>query len=143
MADGEYLVLDARLHALDPLAEGGELPVARAGGTSDHYDTGTVRRFVLGPVEVATVATTDDIDVSFEMARTRTTVPNAVNLVIYCSGLDTTMRLTGERIRRDRLDLAVTTAYRLPDLMSWFDGSGFTTVWQGSDGDVAFFLLRR
>jgi hypothetical protein len=143
MAEGEYLLLDARLHALGPLPDETALPAVRSGGASTHYDVGAVRRFVLGPVEVATQAATDDIEVSFEMARTLTTIPNAVNLVIYCSGLNTTMRLTGQPIRRERLDLAVTTAYHLPDLTSWFTGSGFTTVWRGSAGDVAFFLLRR
>jgi hypothetical protein len=143
MGEGDYLLLDARLHALGPLPDDPEAVDAPSAGAAAHYDAGTVRRFVLGPVEVATTAATDDVRISFELSHALTTVPNALNLVIYCSGLDATMRLTGERIRRDRLDLAVTTSYHLPDLASWLGKSGLTTVWQGSNGDLAFFLMRR
>lgn len=143
MTEGDYLLLDARLHALGPLAPDPGALGASGVGPAAHYDAGTVRRFVLGPVEVATTAVTSDVDISFEVSRALTTVPNAVNLVIYCRGLDATMRLTGERVRRDRLDLAVTTSYHLQDLASWLGDSGLTMVWQGRAGDVAFFLLRR
>ncbi len=143
MKEGDYLLMDARLHAAGPLPEEGA-PLAVPGiEMSEHYDAGTVRRFVLGPVEVATTAVVEDVDVSFELSRARTDIPNALRLVIYCTGLDATMRLTGERIYRERLELAVTTSYRLPDLMAWLEGSGLTTVWQGNGDEVAFFLLRR
>lgn len=145
MAEGDYLFLDARLHALGPLP--GDLgpfqPEAGGVGTGAAYDAGSVRRFVLGPVEIATTVDTSALRVSFEVARSLTTIPNALNLVLYCTGLDATMRLTGERVRRDRLDLAVTTSYHLPDLAAWLRESGFTTVWHDHAGDVAFFLLRR
>jgi len=79
----------------------------------------------------------------FELVRSITAIPNALSLVIYCEELDTTLRLTGQPVRRDRLDLAVTTSYHLPDLAAWLEDVGLTTVWKGSAGDVAFFLLRR
>lgn len=143
MGEGDYLFLDARLHALgsvsDELLSSGIAPP----GTRTAYDTGTVRRFVLGPVEAATTAVTDEVRVSFEVTRAVTDVPNALNLLIYCEGLDAIVRLTGERVRRDRLDLAVTTSYNRPDLAAWLEGAGFNLVWEGGGNDVAFFLLRR
>ncbi|MCG6956015.1 MAG: L-histidine N(alpha)-methyltransferase [Gemmatimonadetes bacterium] len=143
MAEGDYLLLDARLHSLGPLPDDLESTPAALGGTHNGYDADTVRRFVLGPVEVATRAPVEDIPVSFELVRSITAVPNALSLVIYCEGLDTKMRLTGQRVRRDRLDLAVTTSYHMPDLFGWLEGAGLKTVWKGSAGDVAFFLLKR
>lgn len=145
MAPGDYLFLDARLHALGPLPEdlGPFQPEADGVGTGAAYDAGSVRRFVLGPVEIATTVDTSTLRVSFEVARSLTALPNALNLVLYCTGLNATMRLTGERVRRDRLDLAVTTSYHLSDLADWLRASGFATVWHDHAGDVAFFLLRR
>jgi hypothetical protein len=54
------------------------------------------------------------------------------------------VRLTGERVRRERLDLAVTTLYHLPSLARWLASSTeFESVWWRDAGGVAFFLLRR
>ena len=143
MAPGDYLLVDARLHGLGPLSadlDGLARSDRRVGAG---YDLETVRRFVFGPVEVATLASADDVDIGFEVSSSVTDVPNALNLIIHCLGLDTRMRLTGELVRRERLDLAVTTSYRLEDLRPWLAGSGLTPVWDDSDGEVAFFLLRR
>lgn len=143
MERGDYLFLDARLHRFGPLPD--DMPAfnRERQGFVDSYDLESVRRFVFGPVEVATTAVASDVRFGFALGRSVTTVPNALNLVISCSGLDATLRLTGERVRRDRLDLAVTTSYHLPDLADWLGRSGLGTVWGGSAGDTAFFLLRR
>lgn len=143
MQEGDFLFLDARLHALGPLPDDlAPLQPDPAHGEAS-YAANSVRRFVLGPVEVATTAQVEDVHVSFELARSLTTIPDALNLVIYCTGLDTTLRLTGEPVCRDRLDLAVTTSYHLPHLASWLGETGFDTVWHRAVGDTAFFLLRR
>jgi len=143
MAEGDYLFLDVRLHDLGPLPGDPAAPPPDEDGTRARYDLDSVRRFVLGPLEVATTVEPSSVSVAFDRVRGLTVVPNALNLVIYCTGLDATMRLTGERVRRDRVDLAVTTSYHLPDLAAWLQGSGFTTVWHGRAGEVGFFLLRR
>lgn len=143
MAPGDCLFLDARLHRFGPLPEDLAGLDASLGGARAAYDVGSVRRFVLGPVEVATNARDDSLAVAFELRRSLTTVPDAVNLVLYCTGLDAEMRLTGEPVRRDRVDLAVTTAYHLPSLASWLGRSGLDLLWQRSRGDMAFFLLRK
>lgn len=143
MKPGDYLLLDARLHDAGAITKDRFEAFQASEDVSGHYDIDTVRRFVFGPVEVATTASSDDVEISFEVARSLTVVPNALNLVIYCKGLDTTLRLTGERVRRDRLDLAVTSTYHLPDLLRWFTTTGFDTVWYEDFHDAAFFLLRK
>jgi hypothetical protein len=143
MKDGDFLLLDARLHSLDSVSDQGTQNLEEKARLSGHYDLETVRRFVFGPVEVATMASADDVGICFEVGRSLTSVPNALNLVIYCSGLETTLRLTGETVRRDRLNLAITTTYNPADLGSWFCSRGFSAVWQENFQDVAFFLLKR
>lgn len=143
MKDGDYLLLDARLHSLGSVAEKGVQGFDGKARLSGHYDLETVRRFVFGPVEVATMASADDVGIDFEVNRSLTSVPNALNLTIFCSGLETNLRLTGEAVKRERLNLAVTTTYNHADLASWFSSEGFSTVWQETFQDVAFFLLRR
>lgn len=143
MEEGDYLFLDARLHPFGPLPEDlGTFGRAR-GDLLASYDLESVRRFVFGPVEVATTAVVSDVRFGYELSRRLTAVPNALNLVLHCTGLDTTLRLTGERVRRERLDLAVTTSYHLPDLAAWLAGFGLATIWQGTADGMAFFLLRK
>ncbi len=142
MHEGDYLLLDARLHEFGPLPEDMAGFRDRNGNAFKSYDRATVRRFVFGPVEVATTATAEDVHIGIDLTRSLTTVTNGLNLVIYSTGLDTTMRLTGQRVRRVRLDLAVTTLYHFPDLSPWLADVGFEVVWHRSAGGVAFFLLK-
>lgn len=143
MEPGDHLLLDARLHAFGPLPQ--DLSGFREadGRIFGSYDLPSVRRFVFGPLEVATTATVDDVTVDFEVTRSVTEVPDALNLLIHCRDLDTVVRLTGERIVRERLDLAVTTLYHLPELLTWLPGAGLEPIWHHADDDVAFFLVRR
>lgn len=143
MMPGDYLLLDARLHAEGQFSEEDFEAFRAREEVSGHYDVDSVRRFVFGPVEVATTATTEDVEIRFEVARALTVVPNALNLIIYCSDLDTNLRLTGETVKRERLDLAVTSTYHLPDLLAWFPSTGFSAVWHEDLGDAAFLLLRK
>jgi len=143
MDRGDYLLLDARIHAFGRLAENGGRSLPNRGRIAGSYDLDSVRRFVFGPVEVATMATAEDVVIDIEVSRSLTTVPNALNLVIFCSGLDSTMRLTGRPIRRDRLDLAVTTLYHPPDLLGWFPSVGLSPVWHQEFPHVAFHLLKK
>jgi len=143
MRPGDYLLVDARLHALGPLPASRALTPAERQSMLDGYDLKSVREFVFGPVEVATTATAADVTFRFDVDRAPTTVPNALRIVIACEGLDTTMRLTGEHVRRAVLDLAVTTKYHAPDLHAWIASAGFGTVWQDDIGGVGLFLLKR
>jgi hypothetical protein len=142
MRPGDHLLLDARLHGFTPLP--GDLAVlAERGGLCESYDLPSVRRFVFGPAEVATLATADDVRIAIAVDRSVTVVPEAINLVIHCTGLDSSMRLTGAPVRRERLDLAVTTRYHLPALTEWLGAVGFDLAWGEDADDVAFLLLRR
>jgi len=142
MREGDHLFLDARLHpfaALPPDLSG----LVHSAGLCESYDLPTVRRFVFGPAEVATLATADDVRIAISVDRSMTVVPDAINLVIHCTGLDSSMRLTGAPVRRDRLDLAVTTRYRLEALAAWLEDAGFEATWRTEADDVAFLMLRR
>lgn len=143
MGPDDYLLLDARLHRFGRIAPGSPLPhVGREAWTSS-YNIPSVRDFVFGPVEVATEAVASDVKIDFEIARTLTSVPSALNVVIYCTDLGTRMRLTGEAVQQDRLDLAVTTAYDFDDLRSWFPEVGLSLRWSQRMEEVGFFLLTR
>jgi len=143
MEEGDFLFLDARLHGFGALPDDMAAFNRERQGLLASYDLESVRRFVFGPVEVATTAVASDVRFGFEHTRSVTTVPNALSLVISCTGLDATLRLTGKRVRRGRLDLAVTTSYHLPDLTEWLGRSGLSVVWRGATDGTAFFLLRR
>jgi hypothetical protein len=143
MEGGDFLFLDARLHPFGTLPDDMVAFNRERQGLLASYDLESVRRFVFGPVEVATTAVASDVRFGFEHTRSVTTVPNALSLVISCMGLDATLRLTGARVRRERLDLAVTTSYHLVDLAEWLGRSGFSMVWRGATDGMAFFLLRR
>jgi hypothetical protein len=108
-----------------------------------HYQPESVKRFVFGPVEATTYAKWKNVRIEYEIAPKRTTVPGAVRIVIFCKSLDTTMRLTGKRIRKQRLDLASTTLYGYSELASWLESKGFRLVWRAKDAAVGLFLLRR
>jgi hypothetical protein len=143
MDKDDYLFLDARLHSFGDgakeLAESGERPASMV----ESYAVPSVRRFVFGPVEVATHATVDDVEIAFDITGDRTTIPNALSILIHCENLKTSMRLTGQPVHRDRLDLAITTRYDVSKLSPWFEDHGFSTVWRECAGQVAFLLLKR
>lgn len=98
---------------------------------------------MFGPAEVATFATATDVEIDYEITGAVTSVPSALNVAIYCTGLNTTMRFTGQPVERDRLDLAVTTMYNYPDLVSWFGTVGFSMVWHYDASGIALLLLRK
>jgi hypothetical protein len=143
MRSGDYLFLDARTHELGAVAQQGYRMGESRLLALQSYTVPSVKRFVFGPLEVMTRATVDEVDIELEVARTLTTVPNALNIVIFCKGLDTVMRFTERRFRRDRVDLAMTTLYRYEDLKQWLINAGFTLVRASNHAGMAFFLLRR
>jgi hypothetical protein len=143
MHKGDYLFVDARLHTLGAQTDGLSLSPSKRSGILQSYDLRSVKKFVFAPAEVATFATSADVEIEYDITHAVTAVPNALNVVIYCTGLSTTMRLTGQPVERDRLDLAMTTMYNYPDLASWFGTVGFSTVWHSDSSGIAMFLLRK
>jgi hypothetical protein len=142
MTGDDYLLLDARLHGLGPRARLGDISQRERSRVLRNYDLPCQRRFVFGPVEMATLATAEDVAFGYELSRRVTVVPNALNVVVYCTGLRTAMRLTGRAVRRARLDLGATTLYHLPDLLAWFVGAGFTPLWHAAGDEIAVVLLK-
>jgi SAM-dependent methyltransferase len=143
MAPGDYLVLDARDHGMGPGTEEADLTPDRRAAMTRSYDLDPVRRFVLGPVEVATTVAWDAVEIGYDITRGLTRVPGAWNVVIHTRKLEAAMRLTGEIVHRERLDLAVTTLYDPASLRDWFPSAGFRVVWADVGSGTAFFLLRR
>jgi hypothetical protein len=143
MHDGDYLFVDARLHSLGADVDTHHVSPSTRQEILRSYDLPSVRRFVFGPAEVATFATATDVEIDYEITGAVTSVPSALNVAIYCTGLNTTMRFTGQPVERDRLDLAVTTMYNYPDLVSWFGTVGFSMVWHYDASGIALLLLRK
>ena len=143
MRQEDYLLLDARVHGYGQLPGQSSHLFPEGRDIAGSYDLDTVRRFVFGPVEIATMASAEEVGIDIEVTRSLTSVPNTLKLVIFCSQLTSTMRLTGEPIHRKRLDLAVTALYNLPDLLGWFPSVGLRAIWHQDLGGVALFLLKR
>jgi hypothetical protein len=143
MSGQDYLLLDARLHRLNDWDGKRKLSGREKAALQGHYQPESVKRFVFGPIETTSYAKWNDVQIEYEVAPKRTPVPGAVQIVIFCKSLDTTMRLTGKRIRKRRLDLASTTLYGYSELASWLESKGFQSVWRTRAADVGLFLLRR
>lgn len=143
MEESDYLLIDARLHSLGAHPDAAALAPGVRSALLGSYDLASQRRFVFGPLEVATLATERDVGFGYELAHRQTVVPSALNIVVFCTGLSTTMRFTGEAVRRDRLDLGITTLYHLPDLTAWLRSTCFAPVWHGVTDGIALFLLKR
>lgn len=143
MAAGDYLLVDARDHGMGAGTTEEHLTPANRAAMTRSYDLDPVRRFVLGPLEVATTVEWDRVEIGYQIDRSLTTVPGAWNVVLHALNLEATMRLTGAPVRRDRLDLAVTTLYDPASLREWFPTAGFRVVWDDAGTGTSFFLLRR
>lgn len=142
MSEQDYLLLDAHLHDLARWNGRRKLSAAEESTLLAHYQPDSVKRFVFGPVETVTLAKASDVPIGYRAVAKPTAVPRAVEIVIFCRSLDTTMRLTDRRIRRQRLDLACTTLYGFSDLRAWLESREFKIVWCRNAGPVGFFLLR-
>jgi len=139
----DFLLVDARLHDLE--SWDGRSPVSKQKllHLLSSYSDQLTNRFVFGPIEAATMASSSDVTFDCKISREITCVPKALNATIFCKGLRTTMRLTGELVARERLDLASTTFYRCLELQDWFSGVGLQCIWKIQSHNVALFLLKR
>jgi hypothetical protein len=92
---------------------------------------------------MATTALWTDVKFHYDVNRSVTTVPKAVNVITCCEELRTRMRLTGEPIKRERLSLGSTTLYSQADLAEWVAARGFHLMWSRRREDIGLFLLRK
>jgi hypothetical protein len=142
MSPGDSLFVDARIHSVNFDEKSIHLSAQEKENLLNCYRQKKVDEFVFGPVEVATTAKAQDVDFDYEFCRSVTAVPQALNLVIFCKDLDTTLRISGQKIKYDRLDLACTSFYNYEALRTWFESLGFETLWCRKMNSLAFFLLR-
>jgi hypothetical protein len=141
MRPGDYLLLDAHLHALHGFngePSGGERMRLVHG-----YDNATCNRFAFGPVETVTTAVADDVAFGYRIGRFVTTVPGAVNVVVCCRGLEARMRLTADAVSRDSLDLCSTTLYDFELLRAWLAASPLQLLGASRHDDTGIFLLEK
>jgi len=143
MTGHDFLLVDAHLHNLKDCSS--QYPDLEQEMTQmlSGYSQEETNRFVFGPVEAITTASSSDVIFDRKVNRDMTSVPNALNVTISCKDLRTRMRFANGLIERDHLDLATTTFYSYEDLRKWFPIAGFDCVWQKQEGSVALFLLKR
>ncbi len=141
MRPGDLLLIDGRLggdgSSSEPIAPERLAPLVRC------YDNEASNRFAFGPVEMVTTASCRDVKFDYRVARRVTTVPGAINIVIGCSGLEAQMRLTGELVARDHLDLASTTVYDFAALRGWLAGSELNLLFACRHEDTGVFVLEK
>ena len=140
---GDLLLFDVRLHALHGWNGRRELTPKEKDSLIRGYDHETCHRFVFGPIEVATSAVASDVTFTYDVNRTITAVPGAVNVIIRCSPLETRMRLTGETVRTGVLNLAATTLYDFEQLLNWIPTTGLHPVWNKKVRNTGLFLLQK
>lgn len=139
-APGDFLFLDARLHHLTRV--NGNLTDRQIGSLVNTYALDLCNRFVFGPVELVTTSTAGDVAFGYDVNRSITAVPNAVNVLIYCKDLHTRMRFTGKTVDIPRLNLASVTLYNYSDLVQWFFSRNFEVTWHAQNSGIGLFLLR-
>lgn len=143
MKPRDWLLVDARLHDLRGYDGNRAIEDDERERLTRAYALPLSNRFAFGPVEIATTATPADVAFGYDVCRRVTVVPNALNVVTFCTGLKTTLRVTGEPVERARLDLGSTTLYRLEDLLGWFEVVHLTPCWHIAEDSTALFLLKR
>jgi hypothetical protein len=143
MSSRDYLFLDARLHSLKDWDGKRALTVAEKKPFLSNYAQKAVDRFVFGPAETACDCSVEDVIVELSACRKITRVPMALNLILFCRDFSARMELTGERVKKQRLELASTTLYSYEPLKTWLLASGFDVVWSSQSEEIGLFLLKR
>jgi hypothetical protein len=142
MTEQDLLFLDARLHDIRDWS-GDQIGAADQERIKKHYAHPENELFAFGPIEIATMAKTQDVVFAYDVTPTFTVVPRSIRIITQCCGLNTRFRHTGELFCRPRLRAASTTVYSFPELSSWLSNQGFRVVWSERAGDTGFFLLQK
>jgi len=143
MENNDLLFLDTRLHTLDKWDGNREITDDEKQTIKSGYSNPLNTRFAFGPLEGATNLSYENTEFAYEINRQLTSVPKALNLIIYCTGLNAQIRNSNQSIRRDRLNLAATTLYSFDSLTQWLPSRGFHLLWQKADRNIGLFLLRK
>ncbi|HVG19472.1 MAG TPA: L-histidine N(alpha)-methyltransferase, partial [Blastocatellia bacterium] len=143
METDDLLFLDARLHTLDDWDGNRELTDDEKQVIMSRYNNSVNNQFAFGPVERATNTPGKDIQFGYEVNTVITTVPKALNLITYCTGVDMIVRSNRQVLKGKRLNLAATTLYSYNALEKWLRTKGFNLLWHKSDRNIGLFLLRK
>ncbi|GEL44881.1 hypothetical protein MEX01_54720 [Methylorubrum extorquens] len=78
MQDGDYLLLDARLHDFGPIDR--PLTKAESDKLTYHYNHGLTKQFAFGPLEAVTNADIRVTTMGYDVGTTRASVPGSFNV---------------------------------------------------------------
>lgn len=140
MNDGDYLLLDARLHELSTT---NKLTQDDKQYFFSHYKTISNNRFAFGPLETVTVADFSSVKFDFDIKTDITVVPGAVNVVTYCRDINTKFRFDGRALKKSKINLTSTTFYKFEELESWLLQRNLQICWKKKIGSIGLFLLRK
>jgi hypothetical protein len=143
METNDFLFLDARLHTLNDWDSDQEFSESEKQILVGAYNNSLNNQFAFGPVERATNTTYKDIQFGYEINTMITTVPKAINIITYCTGIDMAVKSYGEAFKGKRLNLAATTLYSYNPLEKWLRTKGFDLLWHKADRNTGLFLLRK
>lgn len=141
MRPGDFLLLDGRLHGFLGIEAG--LSSEQRSVLVRGYDNPASNRFAFGPAETVTTARACDVAFEYRIGRFVTTVPGALNVVTGCAGLEARMRLTGETVAREHLDLGSATVYDFESLRDWLAASPLRLRFASRHDDTGIFLLEK
>ena len=143
MNPGDYLLADARLHGIEGFRPQKKLGRDDKDKVLVNYRHSSNTRFAFGPVETATLIDARQVAISLDVTTSVTAVPHAVNIVTYCTNLATRFRHDYSALRRDRLNLALTTQYSYEALVEWLENRDLDLIWKTRVGRTGLFLLRK
>lgn len=140
MRKGDFLLLDARLHDLklvDKINSDDKEKITA------NYNNQSANKFVFAALE--TVTSADYKSVTFENVPTQqyTDVPNAVNIVVNCKGVNARFRSDNKPFKKDTVSLGLTTLYAFEDLTAWLGNKGFHVIYKKQVQGNGFVLLRK
>lgn len=139
MQKGDFLLIDARLHNFGDV--GRKISSEEKEKIKSFYQQSN--RFSFGPVESATLANFRDAKFDYDVSTYYTVVDNAINLTTYCVNLNTKFRYDFRTLKREKLNLSVTTMYSFEDLAEWFLWKGFNLLVKKKVKDTGFYLLMK
>jgi hypothetical protein len=155
---GDYVLLDARLHAHGELPDKFVMSEEERQALVEPYDTQALEAFAFAPVEEASDYVVRSTDESISIQLTPhwgdeyvSVVPSAINVYVECTGLyqNEMFRKRMRMVRRPRetnevLRLATLTFYNLDSLTDWIEQfGGFQVLWSEKLNGSALILLER
>lgn len=146
MNEGDYLLLDARLHDFGTATQ--NLTPKQRDEIVRNYSHRVHNRFAFGPIEMLTDAPYDREKFIHEVTTRLTQVPNALSVLIAVKDVNGRFRFKGEYekktvLKEKRINLGFTTVYDESSLEHWLEGRGFAIKWKKKEKGTLVLLLCR